>query len=348
METVRRLAFPSSRPTAIDLFSGAGGLTLGLRQAGFAVLGAIENDPVAVDSYSLNHAATHVWVADIREVSASSLMADLDLSSGDLDLLAGCPPCQGFSALRTRRKVPFADDPRNDLIREFTRFAEALRPKAIMLENVPGLANDPRFEQLLGTLKELGYSLSWQVVDAADYGVPQRRHRLILLGLRGANAPSLPRKRRGARATVRRAIAHLGHPGESGDPLHDLPERRSTAIQALIRKVPRNGGSRRDVKGWSLACHQRCDGFGDVYGRMAWDDVAPTITSGCHNPSRGRFLHPSEHRAITLREAALLQTFPLRYRFSLARGKEHAALLIGNALPPRLIRTLGLAIRRQL
>jgi DNA (cytosine-5)-methyltransferase 1 len=142
----------------------------------------------------------------------------------------------------------------------------------------------------------------------------------------------------------------MNEPGKSRDALHNIPEKVRTArIQKLIRDIPKNGGSRRDLpKSRQLKCHQRSNGFYDIYGRMAWDEVAPTITSGCFNPSKGRFLHPDKDRAITMREAALLQGFPRSYIFDLSPGKEAIALMIGNALPPEFIRRHALQIRRAL
>ena len=135
----------------------------------------------------------------------------------------------------------------------------------------------------------------------------------------------------------------------SGDLLHDIPEKRTSAMMLRIKATPKNGGSRLDISpDLQCACHGRIDGFKDVYGRMAWDDVSPTITSGCNNPSRGRFLHPEEDRAITLGEAALLQTFPQSYQFCLDRGKEHVASQIGNAFPPDMIRPIARVISREL
>jgi DNA (cytosine-5)-methyltransferase 1 len=141
------------------------------------------------------------------------------------------------------------------------------------------------------------------------------------------------------RRTVRQVIGSLPAAGKSGDPLHDFPEKRSDKTLKLIRQIPKNGGSRTALSDdRQLRCHKRCDGFKDVYGRMAWNTLAPTITGGCVNPSKGRFLHPTKNRAITLREAALLQGFPRRYFVSLDEGKYRAAELIGNALPPEFSR----------
>jgi DNA (cytosine-5)-methyltransferase 1 len=319
---------------AIDLFSGCGGLTLGLERAGFNVVAAIENDELATRTYGVNHPRTRVWDADIRKVAARAVMRELGLRSGQLDLLAGCPPCQGFSVLRTRNGAEQNRDRRNGLVREVIRFVRAFRPKAVMLENVPGLGARQPFRKLCRDLRKLGYRVRWDVKDASRYGVPQRRKRLILLAGYGFEIPFA--KGSAAVRTVRQAIGHLAKAGKSRDALHDMPESRSKKVLDLIRSIPKDGGSRGDLpKSRQLECHKRSDGFSDIYGRMAWDALAPTITSGCFNPSKGRFLHPRDNRAITLREAALLQTFPAKYFFPTDAGKEALALMIGNALPPR-------------
>jgi DNA (cytosine-5)-methyltransferase 1 len=323
------------KPTAIDLFSGCGGLSLGLKQAGFHVLGAIENDPLAVETYRANHKGIVVWPEDIRDVSPRAVKRKLRLRKGDLDLLAGCPPCQGFSTMTTLNGKRSVDDPRNDLVFQFVRFVRELVPKTVMLENVPGLAKDARFREVRRELEVLGYQVSSAVLDAADYGVPQRRRRTILLAGRSGTIPFAPPAKH--KKTVREALKRLRPDRARTDPLHTLGETRSPKVAKLIREIPRNGGSRLDLgKRRQLNCHRNCDGFKDVYGRMAWDDVAPTITGGCCNPSKGRFLHPTKNRCITLREAALLQTFPATYFFSTKRGKlEIAHACVSNRPPPR-------------
>ncbi len=326
----------ADRPTAIDLFCGCGGTTQGLRDAGFRVLGAVDNDYLATETFRANHPRVRVWLDDIRRLSPLAVADALGIERGELDLLAGCPPCQGFSTMRTLNGAVSVDDPRNDLLLEFQRFVEALEPKAMMVENVPGLAFDSRFSSFCARMSELGYVGHHAILDAADYGVPQRRRRLIYLAGRGVLIPLAPPFER--RRTVRQAIGKLTRPGVSGDPVHDLPENRTPRVRELIGRIPRNGGSRADLgEDGQLACHRRCDGFKDVYGRMAWDQVAPTMTSGCFNPSKGRFLHPDQDRAITMREAALLQGFPAKYRFPIVTSKCSIALLIGNALPPPFI-----------
>lgn len=323
--------------TAFDVFSGCGGLTLGLKQAGFHVIGAVEIDPSAVDTYLLNHQEVKTWTTDVRELPVSDVMQELQLQPGQLDLLAGCPPCEGFSTLRTLNGSKTVEDEKNDLVFEFFRFVKELEPKTIMMENVPGLAKDERFLRFVEDLGQLGYHCKYDVLNAAHYEVPQRRRRLILLASLFGPLDFAPKSR--LRRTVRDVVGSLPSSGNSGDPLHDFPEKRSDRVKNLIRMIPKDGGSRTDLPQENqLKCHKRCDGFKDVYGRMGWDDVAPTITTGCFNPSKGRFLHPSEDRAITMREAALLQTFTPTYKFQTAIGKLGIARQIGNALPPEFIR----------
>lgn len=320
---------------------------MGLKQAGFEVLGAVEIDELAVETYRLNHPEVTVWHEDIRRLAAKDVKLGIGLGNRKLDLLAGCPPCQGFSAMRTLNRGKRVRDPRNALLSEFVRFVRVLKPRVVMLENVPGLQNTVRMSRLVRSLRKLGYHVKVAVFDAAEFNVPQRRRRVILLASeQGEVAFARPAR---TSSTVRQAIGSLPPHRRSRDPLHDLPESRSEDVRELIRHIPRNGGSRRDAgEEYLLACHKACDGFYDVYGRMAWGDVAPTITTGCVNPSKGRFLHPERHRCITLREAALLQTFPKRYEFPLRKGKFAVAEMIGNALPPEFVRRHALAVYRHL
>jgi DNA (cytosine-5)-methyltransferase 1 len=330
------------------LFSGCGGLSRGLKDAGFRVLAAIEIESKARETYTLNHADVPLVGKDICAVSAAQLMRTCGLKRGQLDLVAGCPPCQGFSTLRARNGRAAAPDSRNDLIDEFARLALALRPKMVMMENVPALARYEKFKNFVKRLEFASYQVVVQVLDVSNFGVPQRRKRLILSASR-VGSPRLatavdPRK------TVRDAIGNLRHAGISGDLLHDFPTKyRSARVQTMIEAIPKNGGSRHSLPdSMKLGCHQKTSGFNDVYGRMKWDDVSPTITSGCNNPSKGRFIHPEADRPITLREAALLQGFPADYRFNILHGKESIALMIGNALPPSFIAAQGRAMAQGL
>jgi len=332
------------KPRAIDLFSGCGGLTQGLKQAGFNVIGAVEIDEVAAETYETNHPDTKLWTKSIRCITAPKLLEALSLEKGELELLAGCPPCQGFSALTTLNGGYIVEDDQNDLIYDFLRLIRGVKPKCVMLENVPGLETDQRLKTFVCTLKKLNYKVNCDVLNAADYGVPQRRRRLILVASLLGKIPFARKARK--RKTVASAIKGLKRPGKSKNSIHDLPEKRTDRIKKLIAKIPKNGGSRTDLpRSKQLKCHKKCDGFKDIYGRMSWDDVAPTITTGCFNPSKGRFLHPSQNRAITMYEAALLQTFPKSYKFPVERGKVAIAELIGNALPPEFVKRHAKSVR---
>lgn len=336
---------------AIDLFCGAGGLTVGLKKGGFNVLAGVEFNSVAAASYRMNHRKSKLYECDITGLDPYDVMSDLGIGPGDLDLLAGCPPCQGFSSHRTRNKSSSVVDERNDLVFDFMKFVLAMKPKAVMMENVPGLARDKRIDQVKLLLKEQGYFVNDDTVkvkDAASFGVPQRRKRMILQASRFGFVEDVLESMKSV--TVWNAIGHLKVPGSSGDYLHDLPVNRTEKISKLISLIPKDGGSRTDlpIKYW-LPCHVRNPkGYLDVYGRMTWGGVSPTITGGCISPSKGRFIHPTQDRAITLREAALLQTFPPNYKFSLERGKDAVALMIGNALPPEFIRRHALQFKKHL
>ncbi len=342
--------------TTIDLFCGAGGLTQGLHEAGFKTLFALDIEPVAIETYKLNHkkSVPNIYKEDINNISGEKIMELTGLKIGELGLLAGCPPCQGFSSMRTKNGKVKIDDSRNDLVFQFLRLVKELLPKAVMMENVPGLAKDERMKVVLKELKELGYYIdddTVQVVNIADYGVPQRRRRMVLTTVRDGSfklkKPNMKKK------TVRHAIGGknaLPKVGESGDVLHDWKTNRTQKMLDYFEVLPKDGGSRIDTpKEYWRPCHIKYpQGFKDVYGRMKWDDVSPTITGGCDNPSKGRFIHPEENRAITLREAAILQTFPRNYKFSTSKGKTGVALMIGNALPPKFIKYVSSQLKEHL
>jgi DNA (cytosine-5)-methyltransferase 1 len=229
-------------------------------------------------------------------------------------------------------------DRRNSLVDEYYRFIEKLRPLTIMMENVPGLQNYFKFQNMIRKLEKIGYRLDTAVVNVADYGVPQRRKRLIVVGslLNEIKiAPGVNIKK-----TVAMCIGAIESIQETEDSLHKIVAKHTDKIMEMIRLIPKDGGSRTDLpKKYILKCHKRDNvGFNDIYGRLKWDDYSSTITSGCLNPSKGRFLHPSEHRAISAREAALLQTFPMDYEFPTDATKTKIALMIGNALPPEFCR----------
>jgi DNA (cytosine-5)-methyltransferase 1 len=328
--------------TAVDLFAGCGALTLGLKQAGFKVVLAVELDPAASASYRLNHPEVRVLDCDIRSVDLLRELRKSGVKKGELDLLAACPPCQGFSTMRTLNEARSVADNRNDLVSTVADIIESLEPRTFLLENVPNLAKDFRFDSLRRRLERLRYYYQYDLVEAADYGVPQYRKRLVLVASKHAMPRTSARPKR--HKTVAEAIGHLVPPEFSDDWLHAHVKRRSPRVEDVIRHIPRDGGSRSSLPHrLVLPCHRRTSGFSDVYGRLAWDAPSNTITSGCTNPSKGRFLHPEQDRALTLREAALLQAFPLRYRFA-QTALSNIALQIGNAIPPPLARAHGLAL----
>lgn len=323
--------------TAIDLFSGCGGLSLGVKRAGFKVIGSVELDDLAAETYKLNHPQTKVINKDITKVNAVALRRELGLEKGELDLLAGCPPCQGFSSMRTFNGKFEVQDERNDLIFQFIKFIDAFVPKSVMMENVSGLYKDSRIDSFVRRLKRRNYNVKYDIFNAYDYGIPQRRKRLILIASRVSEVEFAEKNK--YKRNVKHAIANIESVLESSDPLHNYPIETTDRIKKLISLIPKDGGSRTDLPDkFVLDCHKNYGGFKDVYGRMSWNSPAPTITGGCVNPSKGRFLHPEENRPITLREAALLQGFPKGYKFSLRKGRTGAALMIGNAFPPNFVK----------
>lgn len=353
MSREQQVATVTEELTAVDLFAGAGGSSRGLRDAGFRVVGAVENDEDAAATLAANHPGVNVTVADIAAVCPARFRAGLGLDRGQLTLLTACPPCQGFSSLGLRD----SGDERNDLIAQVWRFADELRPAAVLVENVPGLARDPRWTQLRDTADEHGYSFGSWTVNATDFGVPQRRRRLIGIAVRGpgitfpdALADLLPASFELAPPHASDVIARAGDITTTADPLHRarVPTPR---VLERIRQIPA-GGDHFDLPDHlQLDCHKRLRDSGrsaatGPYSRIGLTGPAPTMTTRCTTPSCGRFVHPTEHRSISLREAALLQTFPASYQF--CGNHESMERQIGNAVPVRLAHALGLAVRQLL
>lgn len=331
--------------TAVDVFAGGGGLTVGLKRAGFRVVGAIEIEPAAFSTYKSNHPDVAALKQDVRSVRGQSL---LPLASGGIDLLVGCPPCQGFCSLTHTAK---RSDPRNMLVKEMGRLVKEVLPSAFMMENVPGLVSRGirLFKELVATLEKLKYEVRWGILQAADFGVPQCRRRLVLLAGRGFSIPlpepthdragrnNLPRWK-----TLRDAIGGMDSPMtlrraiEGGGPeLYNWHVVRDLTARNVMRLRKAHPGASRVQLPRSLrpACHQYLDeGFTNVYGRMRWEQTPVTITAGCTTPSKGRFGHPEETRTISVREAARIQTFPDDYIFD-SPHMDRVCDIIGNALP---------------
>lgn len=336
----------NNKPKAIDLFCGCGGMSTGLEKAGFQVLGAVDSDLSSIMTYKMNHPHTMIWKRNIRKLDPREMLNALHIKKGDLDLLVGCPPCQGFSSMRYLTRTKNYNDPRNDLLFEFVRFIKALWPQAVLMENVPGLVKDRRLNAFCQQLEKISYRGSHRILDAADYGVPQHRRRLVYLAGRAQPIP-FPRPSR-IRKTVRGSIGALSRPGNSGDPLHDALTHYTPKVLNLIQHIPPDGGSHSDLPpDLQIKRLKQFAGLQDVYGRLWWDKPAPTITGRCNNLSSGRYIHPDQDRIITLREAALLQSFPHQYKLSVS-NKDEAAKMIGNAVPPLLAAALGRAVRKAL
>lgn len=356
--------------TAIDLFAGAGGITQALKNAHFKVQLSVEMNPVFCNSYRLNHCRTeygeldHLIEKDITEVTKDDIIKIAPkLIEDNLYLLAGCPPCQGFSRQMVYKKDKI--DPRNYLAFEYLRFVRMLKPKYIFLENVPGFGNDetiwPKLKSGLQEESNNGYSykLKFGRIDAADLGVPQRRNRFVLVGkrldlcknndLRDVSEVPFPElKYNGKHITLKNYFAQFPLPKPL--PLKDAPHdelHKYSSLQKLnllrLQHTPPGKGreswpDKVTVDGepvrLRLKCHDNNPGYRDVYGRMNWDSVAPTLTGGCLNISKGRFAHPTENRPITAREAALIQTFPPDYKFT--GNWTDIALQIGNAVPVKM------------
>ncbi len=331
----------------VDLFCGAGGLAFGLKTAGLTIAAGVDLDPACKHPFEKN-CGGHFEKKSVAELTQSDLHGWF--TGADVRVLAGCAPCQPFSTYSQARKTP---DGRWDLLRSFLRLAEDVRPEIVTMENVRGLAAKPIWQEFVGGLKAVGYHVAWDEVVCTDYGVPQSRKRLVLVAslLGPINVPKaatgeLP-------ITVRSAIATLpalkaGQAAE-GDSLHVACKLSETNLKRI--KASKPGGTWRD---WPAdlraACHKKETGetYPSVYGRMTWDDPAPTMTTQCFGYGNGRFGHPEQNRAITLREAAILQSFPREYSF-LPDGETptfaKVGMLIGNAVPPKLGEAIGRVVR---
>jgi|SRR5690554_356182 len=335
---------PSKKPIALDLFCGSGAVTLGLKQAGFDVVGALDYDHGACRTYRSNHPDVYLVEEDIRKVHPDVFS---HLIPEKLDLLVVCAPCQPFSSQNRRKRE---DDSRRDLVRESKKFIKRYKPAIVFLENVPGLASTSIFSSFSTWLKNTGYDVAEpQRVNAAELGVPQRRTRMILIAAKGVSLKDASWLAKQSKKTVREAINDLpppplGRPKE-GDPLHFARRHSSLNIERL-RHIPADGGGRESLPPHlQLACHRnaKSGSFSDTYGRMKWDDVAPTLTTGCTDITKGRYAHPTQNRAITLREAARLQSFPDDYIFE--GNAAQIATQIGNAVPPAMMCTIALSLK---
>ncbi len=333
---------------AVDAFAGAGGISLGLLEAGWEIALAFDNDPIAVETYKQN-IGDHARQLDAREMTGRGLLRKTGLRRGELDLLVGGPPCQGFSL---QRRHPHMDE-RNLLVGKFMEFILATMPRSFIMENVPAI-NSKRGKHLIDALvsatEAKGYTVGLATLNAVDFGLAQQRRRAVIVATRTDAAPfDLPPRSTGPWSTVRDAIGDLPPPPEDGSPHPDIPNhyreaRLSRRNIERIKHVPEGGGRIDLPKSLQLACHQSGHRHLDTYGRLAWDQPSGTITARFDSFTRGRFGHPSEHRSITLREGARLQGF--RDDFVFLGSREDGARMIGNAVPPPVATAMGEQLKR--
>ncbi len=334
----------------IDVFCGVGGLTYGLRQAGIEIVAGIDVDPACAYPFTKNNGAKFV-AADVRTLTGGDLA--MLYPKGAIRLLAGCAPCRPFSPSGNGAGTTNRRHEDWGLLDEFSRLVIELMPDLVTMENVPALRSKAMFRRFVKTLKDLDYEVDFRSVYCPRFGIPQRRRRLVLVASRlGEVAVPDGTWPEDEFRTVRDAIASLprvraGHVAR-GDVVHKAASLSPVNRARLLASKP--GGSWRDwPKELRAKCHRkrRAENYRNVYGRMSWDEPAPVITTQAFKFGTGRFGHPTQNRALTLREAAVLQTFPRRYRFVQPRSEAHfhnVGRLIGNAVPPRLGRAIGHAL----
>lgn len=331
---------------AVDLFCGAGGLTHGLLKAGINVLLGVDIDPACEYPYTANNKADFL-LRNVEALAPSDVNKFYKKKNG-IRLLAGCAPCQTFSLYNQKAKE---SDKRWWLLRQFSRLVDTIQPELVTMENVPRLIEQNVFSEFVTILESNDYAVSYQVVDCSKYGVPQHRNRLVLLASKLGKDLSLisPAEFGGGMVTVKEAIGSLpsleagtNHPV---DRLHQSSSLSATNLRRI--KASRPGGTWRDWPEDLVAdCHKKESGktYPGVYGRMEWDAPAPTMTTQFFGFGNGRFGHPEQDRAISLREGAILQSFPLDYAFVPPDGVIHQksiGRLIGNAVPVTLGEVIG-------
>lgn len=325
---------------AVDLFCGAGGLTCGLSKGGIKVKAGVDVDPSCKFPYEFNNSSLYIEQS-VSELVGSDIKKYLD--EGAYTLLAGCAPCQPFSKY-SRGQI--LDRDKWGLLNHFTRLIAELSPDFVTMENVPQLIKHKVFKLFLSKLKKLKYYVDYKIVYCPDYGIPQARSRLILIASKHSRLSILPptHAHRKSEVTVRNAIGKLKNiaagESDSRDRLHVARKLSDINLKRIQSSVP--GGTWRDwPEELRVSCHKKKTGatFPSVYGRMEWDRPSPTITTQFFGYGNGRFGHPEQDRAISIREGAILQSFPKNYQFS-PRGEDinttEVGKMIGNAVPVRL------------
>lgn len=335
---------------AIDLFCGIGGLTYGLRQANIDVLAGLDNDESCEYPYKKNNNCKFIS-ADIAKYDFEEMKGLY--SKDSIRVLVGCAPCQPFSS-HTYKAKNKQNDTRWNLINYFIRAIKILKPHIISMENVRGLTKTNIFKIFLRELKQLGYQVNYNVVYCPDYGIPQNRSRLILLGskLGKINLPNKTHKKDNY-VTVKDIIKNLPKI-KSGEIYNKDSVHRAKNLSALNIKRIKQSKPNGSWKDWDKKllpeCYRKKSGqtYTSVYGRMSWNNVSPTITTQFYNYGSGRFGHPKQDRALSIREGALLQTFPDHYDFGEKVSMTTTGRHIGNAVPPRLGFLIGKVIKEHI
>lgn len=343
---------PAIKIKAVDLFCGAGGLTRGLEAAGIDVVTGVDIDPACEYPFTANNSAAFLKksVEDITQADFTDA-----LKGASLTLLAGCAPCQPFSTYSQGKAGP--EDKRWNLLSHFARLVKEMQPDLVTMENVPRLEKQAVFSKFVSDLRDDDYWVCHKIVDCADYGVPQHRQRLVLLASKhGPIEMIAPTVKKELHETVRDAIEELP-PLKAGDTCPDDPLHQASVLSSLNLKRIRAstaGGTWRDWDKELVAdCHKKKSGktYPSVYGRMPWDEPSPTMTTQFFGFGNGRFGHPHQNRAISLREGAILQSFPRDYKF-VAKGEpiyiKTIGRLIGNAVPVKLGKAIGKSIVRHI
>lgn len=334
---------------AVDLFCGVGGLTAGLRNKGIRVRAGYDTDPTCEYPYAKNNKAKFV-LKDVAEVTADEIAGRY--TPGSTRLLAGCAPCQPFSTYNQGRDAK--RDRKWPLLDHFARLIAEVSPDLVTMENVPDVTKHEVYHRFIDTLRRAKYHVWASTVSCADYGVPQRRRRHVLLASRLGPIDLIPPTHAKNHITVKKVLGGLS-PLKAGkqdrkDPLHTASKLSSVNLRRIRASKP--GGTWRDwPETLRASCHRKESGktYPGVYGRMTWDEPSPTMTTLCYGFGNGRFGHPSQDRAISLREAAILQSFPKDYIFTKPGDPIHFRIvgrMIGNAVPVRLGEVIAESVRR--
>ena len=339
----------------VDLFCGVGGLTYGLRKSGIRVVAGIDNDATCEYAYKTNNRSRKEFSrfihADLTQYGADKV--EKLYSRNSIKVLVGCAPCQPFSLHTTKNKNKQNDD-RWNLLLHFGELVKEIQPEVVSMENVRGIVKTDVFRDFVETLEKHHYKVAFEVVYAPDYGAAQRRYRLILLASRlGDIKLPLPTRSKENYKKIKDVIGSLPplRAGQSykPDPLHRARKLADINLKRIGQSKP--NGTWRDWPEELLPnCYRKKSGqtYSSVYGRMDWNSLAPTITTQFFNYGSGRFGHPEQDRALSLREGALLQTFPKKYDFGEVRCMTTLSRHIGNAVPPALGRAIGNAIREHI